>query len=155
MRKLIFAFLICTSMSAAAQKTNFSGNWLINKTRTNFSRASAAEWVVPKTIKVDQQAAQLILTRISTDGQLQQLAPITETLAFDGTPFQRVPASGATVTTTIHWLGDTSFTLTRKGAASATETWTLEDNGKTLVIDYSVDQADGGSYKIKCYYDRQ
>jgi len=153
MRKLILAFLISTSMSAVAQKANFSGNWLIDKSKTNFDHA--AEWVVPKIIKVDQQAGKLILTRINIDNQQQEQTPVTETLAFDGTPFQRTPTAGNTVTTTLNWQNDQSFILVRNGTQTATETWTQENNGKTLVVNRVVALADGRQYTIKCYYSKQ
>jgi hypothetical protein len=155
MKKLMFLVLLCSSVTAFAQKINFSGSWLINKTRTDFIGSRAAEWVVPKTLKIDQQADKLILIRMSIDNQLQDLPPVSETLAFDGTAFQRTQASGLAVTTSLHWLDNTSFTLTRKGTNETEETWTLEDNGKTLVVDRNVEQADGSKYEIKCYYDKQ
>ena len=36
MRKLILAFLICTTTAAFAQKTNFSGTWKLDTTKTQF-----------------------------------------------------------------------------------------------------------------------
>jgi hypothetical protein len=46
--------------------------------------------------------------------------------------------------------------LTRDGALKATETWTLTNNSKTLVIDRSVEQKSNGfKYSIKCYYIKQ
>jgi len=132
MRKLILAFLICCSTAAFAPKT-----------------------LIPWTIKVDQQADHLLLSRINVDEQMQEQAPITETLSFDGTPFQRNNGDNQ-VTTTLNWSDGSSFVLTREGGQKATETWTLADNGQTLVIDRAVEQKSNGfKYEIKCYYTKQ
>lgn len=152
MRKLILALLLCSSMAATAQKSNFSGGWLIDKTRTEFGKAP--ESVIPRSMKVDQQADKLMLSRINLNEQLAEQPATTETISFDGSPFVRNAATGK-VTTTLSWLDDQSFKLTRKGSMTATENWTLEGSGKTLVINRSVEQADGFKYEIKCYYNRQ
>ena len=153
MRKLILTFLVCTSLSAFAQKTNFSGTWQLDTLKTAFGEAPRS--IIPKIIKIDQQAAQLVLTRISLNDQMQEQPAMMETLALDGTPFQKTPAA-TPVTTTLHWLDDSTLMLTRNGTLNATETWTLEDGGKTLFIDRSVEQKSNGyKYTIKCYYTRQ
>jgi hypothetical protein len=154
MKKILLILLLLSPVLAFAQKTNFSGTWQINKDKTDFAGARAAEWVVPKTIKTDQQNDKLVLTRISVDRDMQEQPGIVESLPFDGAPFQRT-SGDSKIYTTLHWINDNSFTLNRKGTLTATENWTLEDEGKTLVIDRSVEQADGGSYKLKCYYDKQ
>jgi hypothetical protein len=153
MRKLILAFLICTSTAAFAQKTNFSGTWQLDTVKTIFG--DGPHWIIPKTVKVSQTANALVLTRVSLNSDMQEQPPVTETLSFDGKPFSR-PSGDATITTALTWTDNAGFTLTRKGASSnATENWTLEDGGKTLVIDRAVKQNDGFQYTIKCYYTKQ
>lgn len=153
MRIILLTLLIGISVSAIAQKTNFSGTWEINKSKTNFTEARAAEWVVPRVIKMFQQPEQLTLTRTSTDNQLRDQPAVTEVLPFNGTPFQR--ASGGTqIVTVLSWVDDHAFTISRKGTSTAKETWRLEDDGKTLVIDRRVD-SEQGSYSLKCYYDKK
>ena len=44
---------------------------------------------------------------------------------------------------------------TGESTGSATETWTLQNEGKVVVIDRSVTQADGFQYSIRAYYDKQ
>lgn len=158
MRKLILAFLICTSTAAFAQKTNFSGTWKLDTTKTTFKTESgpAPKDIIPWTVKIDQQSDQLVLTRISIDSAMHDLAPVKETLAFDGTPLQR-KVSDAQVTTSLRWLDDASVKLDRNGGKLiASETWTLEDGGKTLVIDRTVEQKSNGfKYAIKGYYTKQ
>jgi hypothetical protein len=158
MKKLILAFLICTSTSVFAQKTNFSGTWKLDTTKTTFKTASgdAPKDIIPWTVKIDQQSDQLVLTRISIDSAMHDQAPVKETLAFDGTPLQRT-SDGAQVTTAIHWLNYASFSLSRSGhKLIASENWTLEDAGNTLVVDRTVQQKSNGfKYAIRCYYQKK
>ena len=154
LRTIIVAFLILNSVSTFAQKTNFSGNWTIDTIRTVFGQAPKT--VIPKTIKIDQQADILTLTRISINAQFQEQAPVTEALSLAGTPLQRT-VDGGQVITTLRWLNDTSLALTRNGVNfNATETWSLEDGGKTLVIKRAVEQKENGfKYVLKCIYNKQ
>lgn len=152
MRKLIFILLLFISFHAFAQKKNFSGTWLLNKVKTDLEKAP--EWVIPKTIKIDQQADKLILIRTSLDASLNEQAPVQETLSFDGTPFIRNAGSGSVITTAIHWTDDQTFTLNRKGSNTANETWSLLNEGKVLSIVRTVEQEDGLKYTLKCYYDK-
>jgi hypothetical protein len=153
MRKLLLAFLICTSTAAFAQKTNFSGNWKLDTTKTQFGQAP--KYMIPWKIKVDQQADDIVIMRTPLDTAMQEQAVVKETLNFNGSVFQQL-SGGKNVTTKIVWPDDHSFTLTRNGSLNATETWTLEDDGKTLFIDRFVEQTSNGfKYEIKCYYDKQ
>jgi len=153
MKNIFLILLMSITSGAFAQKTNFSGTWEINKDKTNFAEARAAVWVVPRQIKIDQQSAQLTLTRVSTDNQLQDQPAITEVLAFNGKPFERTYGD-TKVTTILNWKDDQAISIQRKGASTAKETWTLEDNGKSLVIDRDVETLQG-NYHVKCYYDKK
>jgi hypothetical protein len=153
MKNLFILLLVCISSSIFAQKTNFSGQWTINKESTQFG--DVPQWVIPKTIIVDQQKVKLILSRTSLNEQSEELPAIVENLSLDGSPFQRTPDSGPVVITSMHWANDSSFALYRNGSNFATETWTLENGGKTLVINRLVEQDNGLKYSIKCVYDKQ
>jgi len=153
MRKVIFLILICSTTVAFAQKTDFSGAWRLDTTRTTFGQVP--KWTIPKTITVNQQTDRLVLTRVNLNSDMQEQQAVTETLDFDGTPF--LWTIGEThVTTTLHWPNDSSFLLTRSGNVNAKENWTLEDGGKILVVDRSVEQKSNGfKYTIKGYYDKE
>jgi hypothetical protein len=152
MKNIIIILLLCNSTFAFAQKTNYSGTWQIDKSKTQFG--DAPEWVIPKIIKIDQQTNKLVLGRVSLDEKLQEQAPITDTLSFDDKPFQRKD-SITTVVTTLNWTDNNSFTIKRNGHNIAKESWSLEDDGNSLVIDRKVEQPDGFKYNIKCYYKKQ
>jgi len=153
MKEIIVSLLLFSSMGAFAQKTNFSGNWVINKSKIEFGQAP--EWVLPKSLKVEQQSERIVVSRTNIDQQLAEQSPIVDTLSFNGNPFQRAQSSGPIVTSTMHWLNDQSLTLTRKGSSTTIETWTLDDSGKTLVVNRSVEQSDGLKYTLKAFYDKQ
>jgi hypothetical protein len=155
MKCLVFTIFFCSAIGAFSQKTDYSGNWMINKSKTDFEKSRAAEWVVPSILKIEQASDKLILTRISVNAQSEEQPAIVETLSFYGTPFQRKSGDATTVTTSLKWTSDESFTLKSKGVSTASEIWTLENGGKTLVVDRSVEQADEGKYTIRCYYDKQ
>src|ERR1700733_11884929 len=115
MRNYFILFIFFISLNAVAQqKTDFSGNWLINKDKTNFG--SAPEWIVPKSIKTDQQAGKIVIAKVSLNAQSEEQPAVVSTLAFDGTPFSRIQTNGPDVISTLHWLDDKSFTITIKGA---------------------------------------
>src|ERR1700740_1018010 len=136
MKNLIVALLLCSTLTTFAQKSNFSGNWTLDKNKTDFH--GAPEWVLPRYLKVEQQADKLTLTRTAVNEDMEEQMPVTETLSFDSTPSIRKSDSGPEVTTTLKWTNDMSFTLIRKGAQEATEDWWLEDGGKTLVLNRKV-----------------
>jgi len=153
MTKIVFLFLICCATSAFAQKSNFSGTWKLDTIRTTFGQGPS--WTIPKKLTVAQHTDSLVLTRVNLNTQMQEQTPVTETLTFDGKPFQRT-IQETQVTTTLQWLEDNSFKLTRNGNLNATETWRLEDSGKTLVVDRSVEQRSNGfKYTIKGYYNKE
>jgi hypothetical protein len=140
--------------TAMAQKTDFSGSYTIDTSKTNFGQAP--KWTVSKNLKVSQQKSEVILSLTGLNEDLTERAPVTDSLAFDGTPFQRSAGDGLTTICILKWVSDQSFVISRKtGKRSVSETWTLEDGGKSLVVERSVEQANGLKYTIKCIYDRQ
>ena len=157
--KSIIIFVISISFTlmtrtAMAQKIDFSGSYTIDTSKTNFGQAP--KWVVGKNLKVSQQKNRIILSIIGINEDLTERTPVTDSLQFDERPFQRPASDGLTTICTLKWVSDQSLVISRKtGKRSISETWTLADDSKTLVIDRSVEQADGFKYTIKCYYDRQ
>ncbi len=151
---LIIFFLANTSIAAFAQRTDFSGMWILDKSRTQFG--DAPEYVLPRYYKVDQQSSKIILSITTVDQQSKDEPTVVDSLGFDGVPFERKSTSGL-IASSLKWNNDRSFTLTKKSQkVNITETWTEEDNGKTLVCDRSVEQTGNGfKYNIKGYYTKQ
>ena len=154
MKKLLIMLLICSSITAFAQKTNFTGKWLINKSKIDFGQAP--EWIVPKSIQIEQGTDKITVTKTNLNPELKDLVPVTDRLTFDSKPFERTTAAGLLVTSSLKWLNDSSFTISLKTTKQqATETWNLEDSGKTLTINREVEQTDGLKYTVRCFYDKQ
>lgn len=142
-----------------AQSTNFSGKWQINKTKTDFGQAP--EWVLPKIYAVSNGKSAFIISRVTLDAQLNE-HPSTETLTFDGKEALSTLYNGSKRTSSLKWSADQqSFTITASSVMNTnpgpkiSDTWSLSDNGKTLVIDRTVVNPDGGTYSLKAYYDKQ
>jgi hypothetical protein len=149
-------FLVFSSLFA---QTNFSGSYRIDTARIIFEQAP--HWVLPVSFKLDQQGTKVTLTRNIVDAQgnassnTEQLnAGDTVTAAITGNQLRK---------TIIVWSADrSSFTLTYfttdtigKRLNKATEKWSLLDEGKTLVLDRFVEQANGLHYSIIGYYTKQ
>lgn len=158
--KLICLIVLMSAFKANAQSTNFSGTWQIDTTRTNFN--GAPPYILPHTLKVSQTHAGIIIDRGSINGQGQE-KHYNEQIASDGKSSQTTTASGNTEIDSLSWSADkTSLVLGISAKSpdgnpilSATETWTLADNGKTLIIDRHVEQTGGMKYDIKAYYIKQ
>lgn len=153
-------FLAMTGLNAMAQKTNFSGTWNIQTEKVDWGRAP--QTVLPSVYNIVQGPDKFTVTRtLVDDSQVEH--PSADTLTYDNKPRTNLSYTGNKKTTSIKWSDDkTALLLTTSTTSptgepyySATETWTLTDGGKTLVIDRSVEQANGNNYKIKGIYQKQ
>lgn len=157
---LIVLFLVgLTSTRAQAQSPDLSGKWQIDKTKTNFGRAP--EYVLSHALNVTQTNSGLTVDRTQLNAQGEE-KHYTQTLRLDGKSTQTITTNGNMETDSVQAHSSDSLTLgtsarTPAGAPilNATETWTLEDNGHTLVIDRKVQQSSGMKFGIKGYYDKQ
>jgi hypothetical protein len=156
---LLCLFLISLANLAMAQKVNFSGSYWINKQKTEFGQAPQS--VLPVKLEIKQEKAQITIKRTTVNDQ-QQESGYTETLSFTGADNEVKLPSGSTRKASLKWQDDQHFILKSQAVTSdsnpglaATENWSLTDNGKTLVIDRSVQQPNGLNYTIKAYYDSQ
>ena len=159
---IIKSFLLITlfiTFKASAQTANFSGNWKIDTTRTNFNGAPI--FVLPKALRVSETAAGLIIDRTMIGGQEEK--HYTEQMTFDGKSSQAITSSGNTETDTLSHSADKTGLIIHMGVKSpdgklliiVTENWSLSDNGNTLIDDRQVQQYDGSKYEIKGYYTKQ
>ncbi len=146
----LFSFLILTHQ----QKTDFSGSWLINKSKSDFG--DAPEWVLPKVLKVIQSSDKIIIITTQLNEDLREKDPVADTLGFDGKGFDRISSTGNQITSNVKWINDQSLQIdVRSGKRHVVETWTLQDKGKTLVENREVEQANGLTYTLKACYDKQ
>jgi predicted GH43/DUF377 family glycosyl hydrolase len=142
-----------------AQKATFTGTYNINKSKIDFGQAP--QWILPIRYKISTDGDKFVIVRINTD---QNGTESDRTLSFSSNnTFEYTAPSGSKVKTTLQWSADgTQLTFDQQSVAADSkqglivkETWSLADNGKTLVADRHVEQPDGLKYDIKAYYDKQ
>jgi len=158
--KLLLCLLLTGSAVLGGKKTDFSGTYVMNKTKTNLG--PAPEWILPRYIKVEQQKKTVVIARTGLNQQLEEQPPVADTLAFDGAAFVRKVGGNNVVSSSLNWNTDTSFEIDRKtindmniAVSTLKESWTLEEEGKTLVINREVVQANGKAYQTRAVFDRQ
>lgn len=117
---------------------------------------------MPRSLDVKQKADALIIEVKAYDNQRVQHY-YTETIPFDGTTVETIIYSGTKRRVSLRWNNDNKgFVLTVRiiredddGTTNTdfTETWSLENDGKTLVIDHEPAQLN--DYTVKAYYDKK
>lgn len=159
MKLLLGLLLVGNTALIDRENIDFTGNYVINKEKTNLG--PAPEWILPRYLKVEQQANRSLITRTTLNKNLEEQMPVTDTLAFDGSIFIR-QTNVKKVNSLLIWKNDSIFiiekkTLTPDGQleGSITEQWQLEEEGKTLVINRSIEQSNGVKYATRAVFDRQ
>jgi hypothetical protein len=159
MKKIITVVGIFLTLAASSQKANFSGSWAINKGKVEWK--DTPEYVLPKSFKIEQSNDQVIIGRVLLDANLEE-HPFSETLPFSGVEVTNETYAGVQRTTSLKWNEDRlGFVLSTTNSNSnmaigeIKETWALINDGKILVIERMVKQADGFEYSVKGYYDRK
>jgi hypothetical protein len=157
----LLASLLLTTI-VFAQKTDFSGTWIL-KDQISISGTLYGNGV-PKQIKVTQTNDNLILESITSNAQGQDITT-TENLAFNGDKFEATTASkrkksvtlsrdqeGTTFTRT----SDLSqITDTNKIEIRYTDTWSLEDGKKLILLRKAENFANGEVWESKSIYQKQ
>jgi hypothetical protein len=161
MKHLLSIILIFTSaLIHAQQKTDFNGTYSINKSKIDFG--DAPDNILPVRYKILLNDDKLTIITTTIDDQDSE-SSFTETLIFGGAPVETSLPSGRKRKASVIWNSDkTAFTVISNSisvdgqqGSKITATWSFVDDGKTLFIDRSVEQANGLKYNIKGYYDRQ
>lgn len=160
LKPLLILFLVFITIGAKAQTTNFSGKWTLDTGKTDFGQAP--KFVISHALQVTQTSAGLMVdrTNLTTQGEEKHYM---QQMTFDGKPSQTVTITGNNESDVLSWSADKAnlvlamnvTSTDSKPLAKFTETWSLTDGGKTLVIDRQVEQPDGFKYGIKGYYQKQ
>lgn len=152
---------ILLSFTFAPVRSNFSGQWKLNESKSNFGDFGAR--LAAKAIKVEQKDDAVTISKTSTNRQGEEVTR-TETLTFDGKEVESTGGFGNSKRkSTAKWSDDKTlvinYTLTfeRDGQTNeikGTETWTVSDDGKTLSLktDSSSPQ---GEFSTTAVYDKQ
>ncbi|HZY37571.1 MAG TPA: hypothetical protein VFE53_13030 [Mucilaginibacter sp.] len=157
MRKAFIIVLLLLPLIGTAQKTDFSGKWNLNLKKTDLSRIP--NWLPTRSFEIKQKNDVITIEAKMYDDQMDQHY-YTETLPFDGTTTETITYGDNKRMVSMKWNFDNKgFMLSVRLAPSDgpsgtdfTETWSLENDGKTLVIDRIPAQANG--YALKAYYDK-
>ena len=164
--KKLMAVLIVSaalvSFSTKADRANFSGSWALNEGKSDFGERGAR--FATKTIKVEQKDDATTITRTTPSFQGGDDVTTTETLGFDGKEVQGTGFGGSARKAALKWATDgQSFSISstttgeRNGQSftfTGTDTWTLGDGGKSLMVT-SVRTTQQGEVTTKAAYDKQ
>lgn len=155
---LLLTVVYCGTLKA---QTNFSGSYSLDKQKTDFG--PAPQWILPQSYTITQQGSAITIIRAMLDPQMQSHRDTLQ-LRADGSTFQNSSYSGKRQSFILTWAADKkSFTVTLHSVtpdgqpfANSTETWSLDDSGKLLLAERSVEQVSNGSkYTLKGYYDKK
>src|ERR1700749_3159166 len=91
--------LLFTELAASAQKTDFSGNWAINKDQSDFGEISPNS--APLTLKISQKDYWLSIKRHQKYGD--SILNYTENLTFDGKSTETKINADVKRTSTAKW----------------------------------------------------
>jgi hypothetical protein len=158
MKRALVLILWLLPFISMAQKTVFSGKWDLNLQNTDFQQAP--DWLFPKSIEIKQKNDLIIIEAKIYDNQRLQHY-YTETISFDGTTSETITYDNNKRMASLKWKEDNkSFVLSVRPVTAEdqsgpdfTETWSLENDGKTLVVNRMATQAN--DYNIKAYYDKK
>lgn len=155
-------FVLVTAMMAIsgvvkAQTSNFSGNWQLDKGRTELGNVPAS--AISASLEVHQQKDSIFIDRIG-------IIRVLEGLPIVGGPTQ-VNFPGGSKLASIEFidngskmLENSTYTMNGTGQgvvypAKSTESWTLADNNHTLQIMRTVEMTNSSSYSVKAVYTKQ
>jgi|HubBroStandDraft_5_1064220.scaffolds.fasta_scaffold20868_5 hypothetical protein len=131
--RFVFLFLAATSLTLAADKPDFSGDWKMDPAQSDFGGSPPPDSV---TRKIEQAEPQLILTDEQSSAAGHDKATRMYTTDSQETTYQWM---GSEVKSAAHWEGNT-LVIAGKVDASGTEilvnsTLRLSADGKTLTED--------------------
>ena len=148
-------------LSQYASQTNFSGHWQLNKSKTDFGQLH--EYSVSRALDVTKSDVALLIDRTGLNTKLEE-KHYSEQFNLDGTSTRTTTNNGhpevdsiennPDVPALILDMGVTMDEPSFSGILNITETWTLEDGGKTLLVDRVIQQGPA-RVEVKCYYDKQ
>ena len=157
----VLTALLLTSI-VFAQKTDFSGNWTL-KDQKSISGTLYSNGV-PKQIKVSQTKDNLTLESTTPNAQGQDITT-TEKLAFTGEKFETTTASKRKKSVALAWdkedktlthTADLSQTTdTNKVEIRYTDTWSIEDGKKLIMLRKAENFVNGEVWESKGIYQKQ
>jgi hypothetical protein len=152
--------LLLVCLSAAAQSTDFSGKWLY-RDQEIVSGNSIGDGT-PTRMTVTQKSNAMDIVKLTEGGNVD--VTTTETVGFDGKPFQTKSQSGGRKLIAIKWSGDQkTFTETTmvfstsdstKPEYRVTDTWSME-NGRLVLHRKDENLMIGDVVESRLFYEKQ
>ncbi len=148
------------SFTAMPDPVNFSGDWKFNESKSELGEFGGRG--LSRTLKVDQKAASIAITRTTPGFGGGEPVTTTLTLTFDGNVTESEGFGGSKRKSTAKWSEDgKTLTVTNKmnferdGQSmeiNSTETWTLTSDGSLSVVTYS--SSPRGEFTTKAIYNK-
>lgn len=160
----LFIFLLAPalllSFTFKPDHTNFSGQWELNKDKSDLGQFAD---FAPHTIKADQTDDSITISRTAPSFNGGDNTT-TETLTFDGKECESTLFGDSKKKDSLKWSDDgKSFTITYKllldfngqqNEVNGTEAWSLSDDGKTLTLQGN-STSSFGDMSTKAIYEKQ
>ncbi len=157
---IVFVLFLGFLLAATTGNLNFSGEWQLNKDKSNFGEGGRGSRMAATKMIVDQKETMKI-ERFSVNRDDEQVTT-EETLTLDGKECKNETTRGERLSTAKFSDDGKSLqiesTITFQGQngefkMDSKEIWSLEDNGKALVVDYTM-TTQRGERNWKLYYDK-
>jgi len=162
---LVTLFLMSFVINTTAQKTNFSGTWAFNESKSTLGQPGQRAFprFGARQLAVKQEGNILTVDRLSV-GRNGEERTNTDKYTLDGKESVNTQARGGSSKSVATWSADgksltivTTRTFERDGQSremKTTEIWKLSD-AKTLSIESTMPSREGGSNKITRVYDKK
>ena len=148
-KRLMFVALMLTlCASIAMAKPNFSGEWKMNPSKSDFGMMPAPTSMVQKVTHNDPEL-KVVITRVGEQGEITS----NSTYTTDGKECINKGRMGE-IKSTLKWEGDTLVIESKAdfggNPVTITNKWTLSEDGKTLTINghFSSTQGEGDSKTV-------
>jgi hypothetical protein len=157
---LVFVSAFFLAFTTKNYKSNFSGQWKLNESKSELGQFS--QFAV-RTIKADQKDESITVTRTSPSFNGGDMTN-TETLSYDGKETVTTVFENSKRKSTAKWSDDGQSLLVNyilllefNGESmeiKGTETWTLSADGKNLTVQIN-SASPQGEFSAKAVYDKQ
>jgi hypothetical protein len=158
-KNILFLGLAAVLFVAAVVAANFSGDWTLNESKSNFGDTQFGRQGATS-MKVTQAGADITIAKTgkSFDGESYNWE---EKLAYNGKETETTIFNGAKRKASVKWADDkNSFTVTSKTVIdrdgntfeiSSTEVWKLSADGKTLTVEVNSTSSFGTATRTLVY----
>jgi hypothetical protein len=154
---LAFTMIVCSFLSANAQRASFSGEWKLDASKSELGEFSSR---VPLSIKASQKDDAITVTKTTPGFNGGEPMTTTVTLTYDGKVVESEGFGGAKRKSTAKWSDDgktltisSNMVLERDGQSfeiKSTENWTLTKDGWLSIVTNS--STPRGEMTIKAVY---